>query len=348
MNALIVGAGAIGSWLAVEFAQAGVQATLVARPRQLEALREGVYYHDQFRLRPQVLTSVAEAQSQEWETIVLTVKAFQVEAAAREILDAELTFDRLWSLQNGVGSDDFLLEQFGPDRLLAAATTRAVGCPQIGRLEPSNKGGLSLAPFGRDWVDRDRPRWHRDLSTGILYMPDALQMKWSKLLLNMIANASCAITGLMPAELARDGELFGLEIEAFREALRVMKAMGYRPLDLPDFPVRRFTTVASRLPRAWSQKILGPVIGKARGGKTPSLLGDLLASRGNSEVLYLNGAVAQEAARRKVHAPVQATLFELAQGLMEGRLDREEFHREPKRLLAEVERRRSQKMPPHG
>lgn len=342
MDVLVVGAGAIGCWLTAEIAQTGARVTLVARPRQLDTLKnQGIRCAGEFRVRPQVVAGLSQVD-QTCQTVILTMKAFQVEAAIQELVQSKLEFGHLWTLQNGIGSDRYALDALGNERVLAAATTKAVGYPEVGNIEPAPKGGFSLAPFDRPWREGDRPAWLKDFAGGVAYKRDARQMKWSKLLLNMVANASCAITGLGPPELARDPDLFRLELEAVREALAVIKRMGFKPVDLPDFPVRMFSLVSGRLPMAVSQRILAPIIAKARGGKTPSLLGDLQAGRGASEVEYLNGAVVSQAQEFGLPVPVHQTFFELTRDLIAGRLDAAEFHREPRRLLTEVEHRRSQ------
>ena len=338
----MVGAGAIGCWLTAEIAQTGARVVLVARPRQVETLTErGIRSYGEFRVRPHVLGGLQEA-TERYRTVILTMKAFQVEPALQELVENETRFERLWTLQNGIGSDRFALEAFGKERVLAAATTKAVGYPEVGHIEPAPKGGFSLAPFDRAWQPEDRPAWLKDFAGGVAYKKNAYQMKWSKLLLNMVANASCAITGLKPPELAADDDLFRLEIEAFREALAVINGMGFKPIDLPGFKVRLFSTVAGKLPMKVSQKILAPIIAKARGGKTPSLLGDLQAGRGASEVEFLNGAVAAKAKELGLTAPVHQTFFEVTRDLIEGRLQVDDFHQNPRRLLTEVEHRRSQ------
>src|SRR5579884_1995835 len=62
-------------------------------------------------------------------------------------------------------------------------------------------------------------------------------MKWSKLLLNLVTNASVAILDLPPARVVAHPGLFRLERDAFREAVRVMRAFGLRAVSLPGYPV---------------------------------------------------------------------------------------------------------------
>ena len=98
MSILIVGAGAIGQWLgALLHEKAGESVTLLARPRQLEALAA------------LPMRSVAQLEpGSSFEDVIFTVKAFQVEEAAAQLAASGLKLKRIWGFQNGMGSDDKL------------------------------------------------------------------------------------------------------------------------------------------------------------------------------------------------------------------------------------------------
>ena len=58
-------------------------------------------------------------------------------------------------------------------------------------------------------------------------------MKWSKLLTNLVANASSAILAMTPDEIFSDPQLFKVEARQLKEALVVMGALGVPAVDLP-------------------------------------------------------------------------------------------------------------------
>ena len=136
---------------------------------------------------------------------------------------------------------------------------------------------------------------------------DFRSLKWSKLALNVVANASCAILNVLPERLVHMDDVFTLEIRAIREVRAVMKALNIPAMDLPRYPLRALQAAAS-LPSPIARLVLANRIAGARGRKPPSLLLDLRASRNRTEVDMLNGAVARAAREAGISAPVN-TVF---------------------------------------
>lgn len=165
-------------------------------------------------------------------------------------------------------------------------------------------------------------------------------MKWSKLLINLFTNATSAILDLSPADVIQDPRLFQLERAALREALRVMEALGLRPVALPGYPVP-FLSTAVAAPTWLVRPVLRRYIQRGRGTSRPSLWQDLERGRSQSEVEVLNGAVAREGSRLGVPTPINAVLASVLQGLASGRLDRGGFRRHPDALLATITGARS-------
>jgi 2-dehydropantoate 2-reductase len=167
---------------------------------------------------------------------------------------------------------------------------------------------------------------------------DYRAMLWSKLVVNMLGNATSAILDLSPAEVYADRQLFRLEHQAVCEALAVMRALGIGLVDLPGVALRWIVPWAVRLPAWLLQPALRQIIVGGRGGKMPSLHLDLAAGRHKTEVSYLNGAVARYGRQLGVATPVNQVLTDVLEVLTQGDLDWAEFRHRPARLLAEVAR----------
>jgi 2-dehydropantoate 2-reductase len=163
--------------------------------------------------------------------------------------------------------------------------------------------------------------------------PDALSMKWSKMLTNLPANASAAILDMTPGEILAHAGLFRMEMEILREALRVMKAVNYHVMDLPGVPVRGLAFAASKLPLPIAQLILRRGLGAGRGGKMPSFHIDLHSGKGRSEVDSLNGAVVRFAEANNLNAPVNQVLTETLLRLTRGEEVPADYARQPEKLL---------------
>ena len=157
-------------------------------------------------------------------------------------------------------------------------------------------------------------------------------MKWSKLLTNLLVNASSAILRIVPDEILSNPGLYRLELAQLREALQVMGAMGIPVVDLPGTPVRMLA-IAAKLPARLSQPILRKAVGGGRGGKMPSFYIDLVSGRKITEVDYLNGAVVRYGERLGITAITNMLLNETLQGMVGGDIPIDSYANNPDKLL---------------
>ncbi len=119
-------------------------------------------------------------------------------------------------------------------------------------------------------------------------------MKWTKLLMNMVGNATSAILDESPEQVFQESALVDLEIRAWREALTVMSTWEIEPVNLESYPFAKLAPWIQRTPKPILRPVLRRQIGGARGGKMPSLHIDLYSDKGKSEVNWLNGAIVQQ------------------------------------------------------
>ena len=163
---------------------------------------------------------------------------------------------------------------------------------------------------------------------------NARAMKWSKMLTNLIANASSAILDMTPTQIFSDPALFRLEVRQLRETLRVMSAQSIPVVDTPGTPVRLLAFGLRYLPLPLLQPLLKRAAGGGRGAKMPSFHIDLYSGRRQSEVDYLNGAVVRAGKKWNVPTPVNQVLNETLLGLAEGSIPKDQFGHHPEALLA--------------
>jgi len=173
---------------------------------------------------------------------------------------------------------------------------------------------------------------------------DYRALKWSKLALNIIANASCAILDVLPAQLVAYPDVFALEIEAVREVRSVMGALDLQPVDLPRYPVRALFAAVG-LPAPVARLLLSRRIAGARGSKAPSLLLDVRSGKGRTEIGALSGAVASVAASLGIAAPVNATFAELAEAISRDATARAAYRENPRALVEAVDAQRRLQTP---
>jgi 2-dehydropantoate 2-reductase len=237
-------------------------------------------------------------------------------------------------LQNGVGGEETVAEILGEATILSAVITLSVEVPELGLVRlATTRGGIGLAPTTPGRSVAEPGEVFRKAGFKISVYQDYQAMKWSKLLLNIIGNASPAILDMFPDEVFADSRLFALERAAFREAVGVIRALGLRPVSLPGYPVPLFAWAICSLPLWFLRPIFRRVIVSGRGGKMPSLHMDLSRGKGKSEVEYLNGAVVRYAQELGVAVPVNRALHSVLIGIVKGEIPWEEYRGQPERLL---------------
>jgi 2-dehydropantoate 2-reductase len=312
MNVYIVGKGAVGTYLGDLLRGIGVD--VVYAPRSLE-----------------------EVAPYDADVALVATKAYDTEGAIETLRRAIAAPQKcvFVSPQNGVGNEERLAAAFGADNVVAAGLTTPVDRDRDGNARPTKEGGLALAPIGANaynWLAATFA------STGLTVkvVEDWRSLKWSKLALNVVANASCAILNVLPNRFVHFDKIFTLEIRMIREVRAVMQALRVEPIDLPRYPVRALFHVAT-LPSPLSRTLLAHNIAGARGTKPPSLLLDLRRARPQTEVDVLNGAVAAAGLELRVPTPVNAVYARVLNDIAHTPPLWAKYREHPDRLEAEVE-----------
>ena len=161
-------------------------------------------------------------------------------------------------------------------------------------------------------------------------------MKWSKLLANLVGNATSAIVGRPPAIVYADPLVFEIERRQLREALAVIRRSGLRIVALPGRDVR-LLDLATRLPASRSPGRSCP--GRRRRARRQGAVAPApprRPARSASEVEWLNGAVARAATDLGGVAPVNRRLAELVAEVLADERRRAWFDGRTDRLAAEV------------
>ncbi len=353
MNVLIIGAGAIGSLVGGKLAAKGHSVTLGGRPRFAAKVREqGLVIEDEQGSRRIhnlfAAGSLDEALTQadaSFDLAVFTVKSYDTDAALTELMRATAIHDvaipALLSMQNGVGNEETLAAAVGPDQVLAGVITTPVSVPETGVIrvdKPRYNVGLSRwspqgsMPLFDQWVEAMTEAGF----TPTLY-DDARSMKWTKLFMNMTGNATSAILDAPPGEVFAETSMVDLEIDAWREALAVMRAAGIGLENMDGYPFRKLAGPIRVAPKVLLRPILRKQVGGARGGKMPSLHIDLHSGKGRSEVAWLNGAMVRAGAEFGVSTPVNNVLTRTVLSLVDNPSACEGWRRNYARLAAEVE-----------
>lgn len=337
---LCFGVGAIGTYIGGSLALAGNRVVFVERPGVAdEVRRKGLSITLKGETRrlstPEVVESIEEALALgPFDAALLAVKAYDTQSLADSLRPHAAALPPILSFQNGVDNEPVLASVVGKDKVVYGTVTTAIGRRGAGDIQVEKLRGIGVAldhPLGRALLPVLDGAGLRARG-----FENPAAMKWSKMLTNLLANASSAILDLPAAAIFAHPGLFAMEMRQYREALAVMAAQGIPVVDLPSTPVRLLSWAASRLPLKLAQPLLVRALGSGRGGKMPSFHIDLHGGRGKSEVTFLNGAVARYGKRLKVKTPVNETLTDLLTRLTEGALPLDTYAHQPEKLLASI------------
>ena len=312
MNVYVVGAGAVGTYLG----------------DLLQAIGNAVTY------APRALDEVRPVDA---DLVVVAVKSYDTPSAIETLRRAlgERPSATIVTVQNGIGNEEELAAAFGSDAIVAAALTVPVEIGPNGRGVAAKGGGIAFAPVGNASPNNWLLAAFNAAGLQTSAVRDYRSLKWSKLALNIVANATCAILDILPDRLVREDDVFALEIRAVREVARTMKALGIGAIDLPRYPVRALLGVAT-MPTPIARAMLAGRIANARGDKPPSLLLDLRSAKHRTEVEHLNGAVARAARDAGIEAPVNAAFARILSDVAHMPQLWAKYRERPAALVAEV------------
>jgi 2-dehydropantoate 2-reductase len=294
----IIGCGAIGSLYAAHLARVAEVWALVRRPEHAHALnRDGLRVsgtHD-FSVRLRATTEAREIP--ECEFGIVATKATQVKESFRL---AGPRFDKgaVLSAQNGLGSEE-IIAAFTRGYVIRGTTFMSGTRHSDTHVQYELDTPTWMGPFEATGAPFQVVRDAADLIVAgglkAQALEDARPAQWSKLIFNAAVNGVSALTGLPHsphfADEANFSDLGHLLHDLIDEGKRVAQAAG---IDLHEDP--------------WEMNRLG-----AMTNHPPSMLYDV-RHRLATEVEFLSGAIAREAERTGVAAPLHTTVYRLIKG----------------------------------
>jgi 2-dehydropantoate 2-reductase len=337
MNWLIFGAGAIGTYVGGSLLLHGQKVVFVEQPEIVSTLKEqglilAIRGQDYRILHPDIFPSLGEALTfSSFDVAIFALKSYDTQSALDAIGPSILSMPSVLCLQNGVENESVLQAVFGESNVIPGTVTSAVLRRGPGDILLERLRGIGVArnhPLSAQIVSALSDA---HLNAHLITSPSG--MKWSKMLTNLMANASSAILDMTPSEILSHPRLYRVEIEQLREAITVMRALRIPTVDLPGVPVRLFSWAVSYLRPSLSQPFISRFAARGRGQKMPSFHIDLHSGRGKSEVEYLNGAVVRFGHRAGIQTPVNYWLDQTLLDLTKGILPLDEYRHQPDKLL---------------
>ena len=234
MRVLVVGAGSTGGYFGGRLAQAGRDVTFLVRPARAERLRANglqiISPHGDVTLAPKLVT--AGAIEAPYDAVLLTVKAFALDAALTDLAPAIGPETMILPVLNGMKHVDTLVARFGPNAVAGCVCKVATIVDDQGRIVQLNKlqdlaygemNGLSSARIDRLDAVMQGAGFDARLSRAIE------QEMWEKwVLLATIGGITCLMRGTIGDVVAApNGSAFALAF--LDEVTAAVTAAGHPP-----------------------------------------------------------------------------------------------------------------------
>ena len=304
MRIAMIGAGAMGSVYGGLLSRAGYDVTLIDLRRDhvsaiaAGGLRLSGVSGDHVVHLPAHITA---AGLPPFDLAIIFVDANASAAAAATAAGLLKPEGAALTLQNGIGNLETLTATLGAARVLGGITMNSANMPGPGQAQHSHAGPT--------WLGELDGRHSARLSTivealtragfEIVVTDDVQAQVWNKFVLNCGINPLCAITGLLPGEIATTPEVDQLQTRLVEELLAVVRAKGLR---LPD------------------PDPLGTIKAHCRARyNRPSMLQHIEQGR-RTEIDALNGALVREAAALGMAAPYNDAIARAIKGLEKQRM----------------------------
>lgn len=317
----IMGAGAIGGNVGGMLALAGLDVTLIDQwPAHVEAMKKSglkiTRVNDEKVAKVNALHLFEVQQvTKPFDYAVIAVKSYDTEWATVFMQRYVKPGGAFVSAQNGI-NDDRIANIVGRKNEVPCIVTIGAGMYEPGHVlrTDTNAVGFEIGEF--DGADTPRARELVAVFDHVAptkFTAHAMDHRWSKLMVNNMANALAGLTGLGSGEVRLDANVRRIGIQLGAETIRVAKALGYKPDPVsgisPDAIVeaaegRNLEQVEMQLMEA----------GRRTAGGRPSFGQDVLKGR-RTEIEFLNGFVSEQGRKAGVKTPFSDKIVSIVNGL---------------------------------
>jgi 2-dehydropantoate 2-reductase len=236
MRMLVVGAGSTGGYFGGRLAQGGRDVTfLVHAARAKELAEHGLQIispHGDTTLRPHLVT--AEMLAGPYDAILLTVKAFSLEGALKDMAPAVGAKTMILPVLNGMKHVDILVNRFGKQSVVGCACKIAASVDSEGRIVQATSV-QDMAYGEMDGTESSRihqlDQFLKVAGIDARLSSDIEQEMWEKwILLAAMGGINCLMRGTIgEVSQAPQGSQFALAV--VEEIVTVVRTVGVPPSD---------------------------------------------------------------------------------------------------------------------
>lgn len=300
---MVVGAGAVGGFFGARLAQVHPHVSFLLRPRTAETIRKnGLTIQSTslgtFTVYPPVTSDPKEFSSP--DLIILAVKAYDLDEACRHIAPVVGDKTTILTLQNGVTSEDELIQRFGRERVLGGVAFIYSKIIEPGIIEHYKRGSIMVGEIMGNETPRLRhlADFFQKANVPFQVSEDIRKAKWEKMCWNCVFNPLTVLIDDKVSQALDRSEMKSVISNIVSEVSAV--AMAQRvPLD---------DDIAEKVIQ-WSEEI--------RDIHT-SMYDDWKAGR-PTEIDYLNGYIAQKGREFGIPTPLNEALTSMVKVITERR-----------------------------
>lgn len=294
MRLVVLGAGSIGSYLGALLSKAN-DVTLVGRKAHMDAMKEGglrISGVTNDTLLVDCATELANVRRP--DLLLLTVKAYDTEAALSDAIEVYGPDIKVMSVQNGIGNLEKIAEMRGSiDGVYCCVTSHGVTTSSPGHIVHAGKGKTYIGSLNseRDDAVNELLLEFGNAGVEVEFTGDIHRTLWSKVGINACINPLTAILRCVNGELVRRPELGQLMGEIAAEVASVASAVDVRlsPEEL----------------LGWARDVAA-----STAENRSSMLQDIEHGR-KTEIEWICGKVVEVGRDRGIKAPVNQALLNL-------------------------------------
>lgn len=337
----IVGVGALGGYVGGHLARAGHDVVLIDFwPANIEAIRaeglqlDGLSPEERFTVSGVTAMHVSDvqalAQQRPVDIALVAVKSYDTEWATMLIRQYLAPGGYVVSLQNCL-NEERIANIVGWGRTVGAiASMISVDMPEAGRvMRTIPKMGDRHTVFRAGEVHGRVSKRVEEL-VELFSLVDSAKVttnlwgeRWSKLVLNGMANGVSAATGLSVDAANRNDAVRRFSIQLGGEAVRVGQALGYELEKIGKFEPEDLALAAegdaSKLEAIEAQLTKDAKPNPRDDIRRPSMAQDVLKGR-RTEIEFINGYIAAKGAEIGIDAPSHSRITELVKAVERGEL----------------------------
>jgi 2-dehydropantoate 2-reductase len=296
MKVLIFGAGALGSLIGAFLTLAKTDVTLLGRGPHIETVNKRgliVDLPNTPTLNIDIRTvSCVEELKETFDLILLTVKAYDTENAAKQIkhlLNDDETL--VLSLQNGIEPFEILADYLSPNNVLIGTTMISSSMINPGCVRSSFVGETILGEFTNKITPRiiEVAEIFKSAKLPTRITTNSMRELWIKLLVNSTANPLSYLLGTEPNNFGNFEEVRVICDKIINEGLTVAERKGIKVSK---------ETIQRKVERVFRVNI------------RPSMLQDLFRNK-RPEVEYINGYIVKQGRKNKIDTPYNDMIVKL-------------------------------------